>query len=271
MDYENGSRDAYELIKRRGVWVIFDSFSMLTLRLLRVLDDQGYDDRRSASPLRGDEQVSTSEYHEPSKAEEQQNKGDNLFVTGIAPRVTEDVLSELFGKYGAVEKCEIMTDPHSRESRGFGFVKFESSDQAELARENLQGHEFEGRALNIEVARRSRPRTPTPGKYFGPRRREPPRRRPRYDDRYRRDDDRRRYGGDHYDDRDRDRDRYSDRDRGDRGGDRYRDRDREDRYRDSYRDRERGDRDRYSDRDRGYSRYDDYSRSSSSRYDRDRH
>lgn len=73
MDYENGSRDAYgmilifvccliELIKRRGVWVIFDSFSMLTLRLLRVLDDQGYDDRRSASPLRGDEQVSTSEY-----------------------------------------------------------------------------------------------------------------------------------------------------------------------------------------------------------------
>lgn len=61
------------------------------------------------------------------------------------------MLSELFGKYGAVEKCEIMTDPHSRESRGFGFVKFESSDQAELARENLQGHEFEGRALKYAI------------------------------------------------------------------------------------------------------------------------
>ncbi len=61
-----------------------------------------------------------------------------------------------------------MKDPHSGESRGFGFVKMVTSDQADAAKDGLQGEVFEGRTLSIEKARRSRPRTPTPGKYFGP-------------------------------------------------------------------------------------------------------
>lgn len=61
-----------------------------------------------------------------------------------------------------------MVDPHSKESRGFGFVKMITPDQADAAKEGLQGEVIEGRTLSIEKARRSRPRTPTPGKYFGP-------------------------------------------------------------------------------------------------------
>lgn len=61
-----------------------------------------------------------------------------------------------------------MKDPHTRESRGFGFVKMVTSDEADAAKEALQGEVYEGRTLSIEKARRARPRTPTPGKYFGP-------------------------------------------------------------------------------------------------------
>lgn len=61
-----------------------------------------------------------------------------------------------------------MRDPHTRESRGFGFVKMVTSDQADAAKDALQGEVYEGRTLSIEKARRSKPRTPTPGKYFGP-------------------------------------------------------------------------------------------------------
>ena len=61
-----------------------------------------------------------------------------------------------------------MLDPHTKESRGFGFVKMVTSDQADAAKEALQGEVIEGRTLSIEKARRARPRTPTPGKYFGP-------------------------------------------------------------------------------------------------------
>jgi transformer-2 protein len=96
------------------------------------------------------------------------NPGSNLFVTGIHPRLSETEVTRLFEKYGDVEKCQIMLDPHTKESRGFGFVKMETAEQADAAKEGLQGEVIEGRTLSIEKARRSRPRTPTPGKYFGP-------------------------------------------------------------------------------------------------------
>jgi RNA recognition motif-containing protein len=96
------------------------------------------------------------------------NPGSNLFVTGIHPKLTEAEVTRLFEKYGEVEKCQIMRDPHSKESRGFGFVKMVTSDMADAAKDGLQGEVIEGRTLSIEKARRARPRTPTPGKYFGP-------------------------------------------------------------------------------------------------------
>lgn len=175
-----------------------------------------------------------------SPADGATNTGTNLFVTGIHPRLTEDDVTRLFAKYGDVEKCQIMLDPHSKESRGFGFVKMATLEQADSAKERLQGEVFEGRTLSIEKARRSRPRTPTPGKYFGPpkrgrlnvsyqyqsqhiantnpsddfRRGPPP---PRYDDRGGRYPPR---GGGRYDEYDRGySSRYDDRDG--RGGDRY--------------------------------------------------
>ena len=67
-----------------------------------------------------------------------------------------------------------MKDPHTRESRGFGFVKMTTPDEADAAKDGLQGEVYEGRTLSIEKARRARPRTPTPGKYFGPPKRGPP-------------------------------------------------------------------------------------------------
>lgn len=74
----------------------------------------------------------------------------------------------MFEKYGEVEGCSIMKDPHTHESRGFGFVKMVTPEQADAAKDGLQGEVIEGRTLSIEKARRARPRTPTPGKYFGP-------------------------------------------------------------------------------------------------------
>merc|ERR1712029_551466 len=144
-------------------------------------------DSRGPPPDRGDDNAVTP--------------GSNLFVTGIHPRLTEEEISRLFEKYGQVEKCNIMRDPHSHESRGFGFVKMVTAEEADAAKDGLQGEVYEGRTLSIEKARRARPRTPTPGKYFGPPKRDerPPRGgyRDRYDDRgYGRRDDYR--GGDRY-------------------------------------------------------------------------
>ena len=50
-----------------------------------------------------------------------------------------------------------MVDPHTRESRGFGFVKMNTSEEADAAKEGLTGEERYGRVMSIEKARRARP------------------------------------------------------------------------------------------------------------------
>ncbi|CAG9993738.1 unnamed protein product [Clonostachys byssicola] len=145
-------------------------------------DDNDEPRRRSASPGGHHDSGKGGSGPKDDDDDGAVNPGSNLFVTGINPSLSESEISKMFEKYGEVEKCQIMRDPHTKESRGFGFVKMVTSDQAEAAKEGLQGETIEGRTLSIEKARRARPRTPTPGKYFGPPKRDP---RPRHDDRRR--------------------------------------------------------------------------------------
>lgn len=234
-------------------------------------------DRRSASPRRDDadnghrRSVSPAANNDTGVKEDRSSKdaddgtvnpGSNLFVTGIHPKLTEMEVTRVFEKYGEVDKCQIMRDPHSKESRGFGFVKMSTPEQADAAKEGLQGEQFEGRTLSIEKARRARPRTPTPGKYFGPPKRESRgggRFQERYDDRrrgghgsYGRDDPYRYRGYDRRnDDRGYDRGYREERGGYERGYDRGNDRTQERGYRDerTYDRRERDD---------GYGRVDRY-------------
>ncbi|KAI7781199.1 transformer-sr ribonucleoprotein [Diaporthe eres] len=235
MDYENPGGDRFE---DEGPRYERDN------RSASPRSDNGHDSarRRSASPG-GDRGPVKDDGGGSRDGEGAINSGSNLFVTGIHPKLSEDEVTRLFSKYGNVEKCQIMRDPHTKESRGFGFVNFMTSDEADAARDGLQGKELEGRTLSIEKARRSRPRTPTPGKYFGPPKREgggPPRGR-FGGDRY--GEDRRGYGGGRGG-------RYED--RGYRG---YRDRDDRGGYDRGYRD-DRGGYDRgyRDDRGGGYDR-----------------
>ena len=46
-----------------------------------------------------------------------------------------------------------MYDPHTRESRGFGFVTMESLEEAEAAVTALNTTEFMGKAITVEKVR----------------------------------------------------------------------------------------------------------------------
>lgn len=67
-----------------------------------------------------------------------------------------------------VKKASVMYDPHTRDSRGFGFVTMETPEDAEAAIQNLNATEHVGKVITVEKARRGRARTPTPGRYYGP-------------------------------------------------------------------------------------------------------
>ncbi|XP_038690446.1 serine/arginine-rich splicing factor SR45a-like isoform X1 [Tripterygium wilfordii] len=97
------------------------------------------------------------------------NPGNNLYVTGLSTRVTNADLEKFFSKEGKVLECHLVTDPRSRESRGFAFVTMETVKEADRCIKYLNRSVLEGRLVTVEKAKRKRGRTPTPGKYYGAR------------------------------------------------------------------------------------------------------
>jgi len=198
-------------------------------------------DRNGGEPPR---RSSRSRSPGPPREERGANPGNNLHVSGLSHKVDTRDLEAAFAKIGRVKKASVMYDPHTRESRGFGFVTMETGEEADAAVTALNSTELMGKIMNVEKARRGRARTPTPGRYYGPPKRNDFERpydpRP-YDSRYSREFDDRRGGRDRRDD-------YRGGGGGGGGGRDY------DRYRDYDRERERGDR---GDRGYGRDRYDD--------------
>lgn len=70
-------------------------------------------------------------------------------------------------QFGKVDSAVVVRDPHSRECRGFGFVKMLTDKDAQQAIDGLREYEFEGRHISVERAKRNGPHTRTPGAYLG--------------------------------------------------------------------------------------------------------
>jgi RNA recognition motif len=52
--------------------------------------------------------------------------------------------------FAKVQKAAVMYDPHTRESRGFGFVTMETAEEAEAAIAGLNATEINGKTMNVE-------------------------------------------------------------------------------------------------------------------------
>jgi RNA recognition motif-containing protein len=79
-----------------------------------------------------------------------------LFVGNLPPRLCFPELEDLFTPFGTILSAELMTDPTTGRSRGFGFVEMESADAAQAAIAALQGFALEGQTLNVNEAKLSR-------------------------------------------------------------------------------------------------------------------
>ncbi|NP_999911.2 RNA binding protein fox-1 homolog 2 [Danio rerio] len=73
-----------------------------------------------------------------------------LHVSNIPFRFRDPDLRQMFGQFGKILDVEIIFN--ERGSKGFGFVTFESSGDAEKARERLHGTIVEGRKIEVNNA-----------------------------------------------------------------------------------------------------------------------
>lgn len=82
---------------------------------------------------------------------------NKLYVGNLSYSVNNEQLSELFSSYGEIVSVNII------DGKGFGFVEMANAEDAEKAKEELDGKDFVGRTLKVNEARppKSRPRRNT--------------------------------------------------------------------------------------------------------------
>ena len=81
---------------------------------------------------------------------------NRLYVGNLPFHATESLISERFSSCGEVRSVDLVLDRVSGQSRGFGFVEMATSEGAQKALSELNGQDFEGRSLRVDVAQEKR-------------------------------------------------------------------------------------------------------------------
>jgi RNA recognition motif-containing protein len=76
----------------------------------------------------------------------------NIYVGNLSYKVRENDLQGVIEEYGQVESCKIIKDRETGKSKGFAFVEMPDDAAAEKAIAELNGAEFDGRAMVIKQA-----------------------------------------------------------------------------------------------------------------------
>jgi len=90
----------------------------------------------------------------------QRNLSASLYVRGLAERVRYEDLKKIFGRYGRLVDITLPLDYYTRDAKGYGFVEYEESRDAEEALHALDRYRLYGRELEVEFARGDR-KTPS--------------------------------------------------------------------------------------------------------------
>ncbi|ODV87110.1 hypothetical protein CANARDRAFT_194092 [[Candida] arabinofermentans NRRL YB-2248] len=73
-----------------------------------------------------------------------------LRVTNLNSVVDEEILASIFGKFGSIRRVTVVRNRETRESKGFGYVEFDTIKNAETAMEHLDGKGFMNLILKID-------------------------------------------------------------------------------------------------------------------------
>lgn len=72
-----------------------------------------------------------------------------LYVGSLHFNITEDMLRGIFEPFGKIENVQLIMDPETGQSKGYGFLTYRNSDDAKKALEQLNGFELAGRPMKV--------------------------------------------------------------------------------------------------------------------------
>jgi cold-inducible RNA-binding protein len=84
---------------------------------------------------------------------------NKLFVNNMSFETKEEEIRELFKEFGEITELKMITDRETGRFRGFGFITFSNAEEANAAKEALNGKELNGREISVDIARPQRERS----------------------------------------------------------------------------------------------------------------
>lgn len=81
-----------------------------------------------------------------------------IYVGNISFKANEKDIKELFARSGDVESVKIITDAHTGNPKGFGFVEMATEEDAKKAIAELNGTTFMERTISVAEAKPQQPR-----------------------------------------------------------------------------------------------------------------
>lgn len=88
---------------------------------------------------------------------------NRLYVGNLPYAATEEQVKEHFSQAGNVTSVALITDKATGRAKGFGFVEMTNEEEAQKAISMLNGKDFMGRTITVNVAR---PREERPKRNF---------------------------------------------------------------------------------------------------------
>jgi len=79
--------------------------------------------------------------------------GNKLFVGNLSWNVDDAQLNDFFSSVGTVVEAVVIKDRIKNRSKGYGFVKMSTEEEAAKAIAELNSKELDGRPVNVSEAR----------------------------------------------------------------------------------------------------------------------
>lgn len=76
-----------------------------------------------------------------------------LFIGKLPYALTSEELKELFAQAGTVVSANVIIDRMTNQSKGFGFVEYETDEEAEKAIQMFNNYEINGKQIVVNEAR----------------------------------------------------------------------------------------------------------------------
>ncbi|XP_019161793.1 PREDICTED: glycine-rich RNA-binding protein 6, mitochondrial [Ipomoea nil] len=76
-----------------------------------------------------------------------------LFVSGLSRYTSDEGLNKAFEQFGKLVEAKVITDRATGRSKGFGFVTYETIEEAQKAREGMNAKFLDGWVIFVDPAK----------------------------------------------------------------------------------------------------------------------